>query len=181
MNEYIKNILVLFFITLAVALLLSVAHNLINNIPSVTNEKDQLTSAREQVISGLSYTKEEASQNVWTYYQTDEKQIETIVGFAVLVNGPGYGGDIELVVGLDSNYKVLGINILSHHETPGLGASAIKSLIPQFISKSGPFQISENPNQESEIQGITGATITTKAITDIVNNAIELAKVKSKG
>ena len=167
MNEYLKNTLVLFSITLAVALLLSCTHFFTKDIIAQTAIENQ-TKSREKVLTGLEFSREENISNVWIYYNSEEN----IIGYAILAQGPGYGGEMELMIGMDGDYKILGIDVLSHQETPGLGSNAIAAITPQFIGKQNPFHINK------EIEGVTGATITSKSIIDIVNNAVELLKSK---
>ena len=89
----------------------------------------------------------------------------------------GYGGNIELLVGLDTESKIKGIQILSHTETPGLGANATyPSFMEQFTGKISPLEVTKATAQENEIVAITGATITSKAVTDGVNQISEYVK-----
>ncbi|NEZ47173.1 RnfABCDGE type electron transport complex subunit G [Clostridium niameyense] len=106
-------------------------------------------------------------------------------GYAIKVLTKGYGGQIEIMVGISSEGKVQGIKILSHSETPGLGANAPQ---PKF---SGQFKgketdkelevVKKAPSNPSEIQAITGATITSRAVTKGVNDAISYYKDELKG
>ena len=88
----------------------------------------------------------------------------------------GYAGTITMLVGiLKADNNIAGIRVLSHSETPGLGALAVREnfyrrfdgleLVPLRVVKSSP--------STGEIEAITSATVTTKAITDAVNEAIE--------
>jgi electron transport complex protein RnfG len=97
-----------------------------------------------------------------------------IAGYAIKVSPKGYGGPIEIMVGLSTDGKVTGIKILSHTETPGLGANAPQ---PKFSDqyKNKPTKdklevVKIVPSKENQIQAITGATITSKAVTLGVND-----------
>ncbi|MGV8983562.1 RnfABCDGE type electron transport complex subunit G [Clostridium sp.] len=108
-----------------------------------------------------------------------------IAGYAIKVAPKGYGGPIEIMVGISSDGKVTGMKILTLAETPGLGANAPK---PQF---SGQFTdkptkdklevVKVAPSKENQIQAITGATITSKAVTLGVNDAIDFYDSSLKG
>lgn len=94
-------------------------------------------------------------------------------GYIVKVTPTGYGGIINLLVAIDSQGEVKGINILSLSETPGYGANATKNEFKdQFKEKLPPFVVSKQAQSPNEIQVITGATITSTAITEGVNQAI---------
>ncbi|MCB2289553.1 RnfABCDGE type electron transport complex subunit G [Clostridium sp. CS001] len=108
-----------------------------------------------------------------------------IAGYAIKVSPKGYGGIIDIMVGISTEGKVSGIKILSHTETPGLGANAPK---PEF---SGQFKdkpidnklevVKIAPTKETEIQAITGSTITSKAVTLGVNDAVDFYNSSLKG
>lgn len=87
----------------------------------------------------------------------------------------GYGGKIVLYVGVTVEGKLNDISILDISETPGLGMQAEKVLVPQFHDKNvEQFTYTKTGSQsESEIDAISGATITTKAVTNAVNGALE--------
>ena len=97
-------------------------------------------------------------------------------GYAVLVAPGGFDGAIDMMVGVSPEGKVLGISIISHTETAGLGAVAAaktaagEAFRDQFSQADAPFTVGEN------VDAITSATITSKAVTAGVNAAVELVK-----
>lgn len=98
------------------------------------------------------------------------------VGYAVKTSVKGYGGKLEMMVGLSTDGKVLGIQILSLNETPGLGANATKpAFYEQYKNKSTdkPLEVVKTaPTADNQIQAITGATKTSSAITTGVNEIV---------
>lgn len=112
------------------------------------------------------------------------EQEGALVGYCVTVTPKGYGGVIEIVVGITKEGKLRAISILNLSETPGLGA---KALLPAF---SGQYQNKEverlsvvktSPNSPEQIQAISGATITSNAVTSGVNAALDYWKQNLKG
>lgn len=100
----------------------------------------------------------------------------TNVGYAVTVTARGgYGGDIKLTVGFLLDGTVSGISYLSISETAGLGMEAKnKSFINKYVGKAGGAFVVDKDNTDglpNEIDAISGATITTRAITQGVNAA----------
>ena len=98
------------------------------------------------------------------------------VGYAVTVTSRnGYGGDIKFTVGFLLDGTVTGISYLSISETAGLGMEATNSaFIKEFVGKKGgSFVVNKDnsANLPNEIDAISGATITTRAITQGVNAA----------
>lgn len=93
------------------------------------------------------------------------------VGYVFTANAKGYGGTVAVMVGLDNEGIITGIEILSHSETPGLGANATKDDFKgRFVGKSGELTVDKTSNDGQNIQAITAATITSKAVTGAVNS-----------
>lgn len=89
----------------------------------------------------------------------------------------GYGGDITLVVGIDTNEQITGIEILSIDETVGLGMNAKnEGFKSQYYNKSAKnFIITKTGKQnEQEIDALSGATITSSAFNNAVNGALAI-------
>ena len=89
----------------------------------------------------------------------------------------GYGGEITLPVGISTDLTVTGVEIVDHAETPGLGANAeSESWLSQFTGQSGELTVVKNAPTEGQIQAVTSATRTSKAVTDAVNQALAIAE-----
>ena len=88
--------------------------------------------------------------------------------------GKGLWGTITAAVAVDINDKsIRGISFLSHNETPGLGARIDEnSFKKQFYGKKGLFTYEKDKEDLQQIDGITGATISTKAVINIVNTVL---------
>lgn len=88
-----------------------------------------------------------------------------------IVSHEGYGGDITFTLGVSNDGTVNGISILSISETAGLGMEAEKVLKPQFDNKqvTGFVYTKTGAVNDNEIDAISGATITTNAVTNGVN------------
>lgn len=105
--------------------------------------------------------------------------LKTGVYYAVEVTPSGFGGAITMMVGMTDDCQVLGISIISHAETPGLGAVAAAStdkgaaFRDQFLGLISGITIGGGENQ---IDSLSGATITSQAIADGVNAALECVK-----
>lgn len=113
-------------------------------------------------------------EEVWVGEGAGKKQ-----GMIVVVAPVGYGARIRTMVALDTTGKVVGMKVLSQSETPGLGT---KTTDPQwqsqFVGKQAGKDlevVKQNPNA-SQIQAVTAATISSKAVTAGVNQAFGLFK-----
>ena len=95
------------------------------------------------------------------------------VGYVFTSGAKGYGGTVSVMVGMDIEGVITGIEILSHDETPGLGANSTKPEFKnRFIGKSGALTVSKTSNDGQNVQAITAATITSKAVVSAVNTAL---------
>lgn len=96
-------------------------------------------------------------------------------GYVFTTSATGYSSDIKVMTALDNEGKVVKISILQIAETPGLGMNALKEdFLNRFAGKSGFIGVAKSDPKESEIQAMTGATITSKAVTATVNKALVL-------
>ena len=97
-------------------------------------------------------------------------------GYAVEVGPGGFDNTITMMVGIDNEGKVLGISVVNHTETAGLGAVADAdtpkgiAFREQFMGASGSVSVSKDGGA---IEAITGATITSRAICVGVNAALD--------
>lgn len=99
-----------------------------------------------------------------------------IKGYVIAATSPsGYGGDIQIAVGISSDGKITGFNVVSNNETAGLGSKCTE---PEFTSQFAdkPATVLEytksGATADNQIDAISGATITTNAVTEAVNAAI---------
>lgn len=129
-----------------------------------------------ETVVQIEDTKIEKIAAAFTTYKGD-----TYVGAVVKTYPEGYGGGIELLVGIEASGEVSGIQILSHQETPGLGANMLQDDFKgQFTGQSAPLEVSKTSKGEGEIMAITGATITSQAVTEGVNLAAEYIKANQE-
>ena len=97
-------------------------------------------------------------------------------GYAVQVAPAGFDGPITMMVGVGFDGNVLGISVIKHTETAGLGAvaaattSAGESFRAGFVGQSGSVAVTKDGGV---IDSITGATITSRAVCDGVNAALD--------
>lgn len=110
------------------------------------------------------------------YYQVRDPMTHQVAGYVFKEVGQGLWGEVEAVVGLDANGEYLtGIEILKHNETPGLGARIEESAFKdQFRGKRGPLSMhaGSSPAPETEFDAITGATQSSRAVLQIINQAL---------
>lgn len=170
----VKYVVRLALTLLAITAVVAVALAGVNAItePKIEEFNQQkLQSAIEEVLPGggssVPFTDE--TETVSTVYQGES-------GYAVEVHPNGFGGAITMMVGVGNDGKVLGISVVSQSETAGLGAVCAATTSPgeafrgQFAGVSGSIAVTKDGGQ---IDAITGATITSRAVTTGVNAALD--------
>ncbi|MDD5923170.1 MAG: RnfABCDGE type electron transport complex subunit G [Clostridia bacterium] len=108
-----------------------------------------------------------------------------IIGYVFETVAKGYGGDVSVMTGIAPDGQIKGIRILSHSETPGLGANCTNEEFihryEQKIPENGELSVVKGaPSENGNIDAITGATITSKAVTSAVNIAISEFETMSR-
>lgn len=176
MKESLRLGVILFLITGICVGLLGVVNQITLPIIEANSLKTEQKSM-EQLLSGAEFTPVEVISDPLVKKVFIAKASSEVVGYIVNVEPKGYGGAIGLLVGIDQNNVIKGVKILSHSETPGFGANADKpAFIEQYMGKEVPLKVTKANPKENEIQAVTGSTITSTAITEGVNAAVDYIK-----
>ncbi|MBQ7955372.1 MAG: RnfABCDGE type electron transport complex subunit G [Lachnospiraceae bacterium] len=184
----LKEAAIMFAITLVAGLMLGFVYQITKEPIRIQQEKKiqeacqaVFADASEFVVTGLVPTyelQEEFAQKgvtVGTVFEAKGNNGKTLGYVFEVVSSEGYGGNIGLYMGVKNDGTLNGISILEIAETPGLGMEAEPVLVPQFVNKKvTEFTITKTGSQsESELDAISGATITTKAVTNAVNAGLK--------
>lgn len=177
-NDVIKLGLILAVISFVASGILAVVNN--TTAPIIQAQELAASDMARQALlpDATSFEKQDAEygENVVDVYSALNGS-ET-VGYIVTTKTKGYGGVFDVITGIKSDGTVSGVKLGTLNETPGLGAKAADALfIDQFASLSTEKEafVSKNATgAESEIVAISGATITSDAVTKGVNEAIAL-------
>lgn len=113
---------------------------------------------------------EEGNREILYYRATDDSG--NIIGYAFFKDHPGAQGPLVVAGGVDASFStVKGMNVLSHEETPGLGAKIIN---PEFRDQftNIPLSALSLSSDGGAIDSITGATISSVAVVDAMNAKI---------
>ncbi len=133
-------------------------------------------SAAESFEAVKTFSEEEASGG-YPYVMEAYKGItgNEVAGYTIKVANRGYGGELIIIAGINADGVIEGVQIIQHSETPGLGAKAEQpDFLGQFSEKSAesPLVLKE------DISAISGATITSRAVTNAVNAALDYYRNK---
>ncbi len=143
------------------------------------NEKKYIRDAILNITDNFRKVKERAIEDKIIYELFDER--DNFGGYAYLYQGQGYQGKIKILFGINKDLdKLLGIEIIDSMETPGLGAWIKEDFFKQQFEKldvSGDIEcVKAKPKRDNEIEAITSATVSSKAVVSILNQGINELK-----
>lgn len=190
-NVMLKEAGILFAITLIAGLLLGAAYELTKEPIRIQQEKAIQEACAKVFESASSFEETEYAPGEKLTAELSATGVElgsvyealgtdgSLLGYVLeATSSQGYGGDIVLYMGVAMDGTLNGISILEISETPGLGALAPELLVPQFADRKADSFVYTKSGAvaENEIDVISGATKTTKAITEAVNGGLKAAQ-----
>ena len=176
MREILKLTVVLTIICSAAATALALAYNLtkdpiahqkrLKKLKAIRAVQSDYDNEPDQDFVDLPIDKDNGAPT--RFYITKKGGVFT--GVAFTVSGTGYGGTIELMLGLTPEGTIAGVTILKHTETPGLGAKITEArFMGQFVSKNLDNIKWALKKDGGEIDQITGATISPRAVVEALH------------
>ena len=188
MNAYVKKALhlggTLFAVTAITGLILGVVEHYTSQAIARVEQEARNAAFRIVMPAGENFETFELKDNEFVSDVQKATDKSGTVGWCMTVNSKGYGGIVTFIVGITKDGAVKAINILNHSETPGLGA---KSTEPEFYTQFNdrdklPLKVVKGAaSGADEISAISGATITSNAVTSGVNAAVEYWNTNLKG
>ena len=185
MKEMIKNTAILLVITVVAGLVLGLVYQVTKDPIAVQEARKKQEACQEVFQDAASFEAMEVravdvsgwAEAGYAQESIDEVMSATdasgsLLGYVITVTTKeGYGGEIQFSIGVRTDGTLNGMSILSISETAGLGMRAEEVLKPQFAGKQiEKFEYSKSgATSENQIDAISGATITTNAVTNGVN------------
>lgn len=186
-RDIIKPAAVLFIICLLVTGGLAFTYSSTKDIIAERAEQEAENARKEVLASADSFEEIEgvsdtASKNASlkavdkAYRGLKDGMID---GYVYQVITKGYGGNIKMMVGINSEGSITGVKIIEMSETPGLGSKAKEDpfalQLSGFVPQS-PLSVVKGAKEKSEdIQAISGATITSKAVVEGIQAAVDFS------
>ncbi len=181
MNQMVRFGSVLGVICLTATLVLAVTYEVTK--PKIDAQiKAEEDAALKEVMPGADSFEAKTIEGI-EYFEA--LKAGTLSGYCIKASGPGYGGPVRIMVGMDKNGVIRGVSVLEQQETPGLG-SKIKEIKP---GEKEPYFLKQFQGKDARgvavrrnIDAITGATISSKAVTDAINKTANefFSKIKER-
>lgn len=182
MKEMLKNAGILLAITVIAGFILGAVYQITKGPIAEAEAAAAMEAYKEVFADAVDFAEIEVNVDALTAGGITGSDIDkvmeakgadgSVLGYVfVITNHEGYAGDIQFTLGVSMDGTTNGISILAISETPGLGMEAENVLKPQFAGKkAAQFQYTKTGAvSEEQIDAISGATITTNAITNGVN------------
>jgi electron transport complex protein RnfG len=185
-NSIVKPAVVLFVVCLVISGSLAFINGMTKDIIEENTRLEQ-EGFRKQVLTAadrfLQIEPEgipEAIDSVYEGFRGNES-----IGFIMEITTKGYGGDVSMTVGINSEGQITGVVVGANNETPGLGSKATgQEFLVQFagiqlaeVMEDALVVVKQNTNKANEIQAVAGATISSRSITDGVQAALDTAAI----
>ena len=165
MRDILKLGFVLFLVCLGAALCLSLTY-VFTQGRIEARALSEIEGSLKEVMPDAQGGFEKITKDDFGYYKAyKDEQRKDISGYVIIVTGKGYGGAVATMVGVDRRGVIKSIKILAQKETPGLGA--------KISEESFKSQFSGQDGRRIEVMAISGATISSRAVTESVKEAIE--------
>ncbi len=176
-NEMVKLSIVLFCITAVVALCLggvnAITEERIAEIQLQIEQDALLTVMPGATFEEITVDAGEGSIVTKAFKATKDG---ADAGYCMTVTPTGFSGAVTMIVGVDMDGTVTGIDITKHAETPGLGSKADENPFKSaFVGTTSGVSIIKGTASENQISAISSATITSVAVANGVNAAIDFA------
>ncbi len=168
-KEHGLPIIVLVCICIVVTLALAGTYSVANPIIEENQQKSADEARLEVLPDGDSFTVYDGKlvDGVIDCYIADNK-----AGMAVTAGYKGFGGTVKVMIGIDAEGKITGVKVTEHSETPGLGTKAADSgYLEQYkgVSEVAGGSVKD----DTEIDAVSGATITSNAVYCSVEEALK--------
>lgn len=176
MNKSLKLGIKLLLITSVTALALAFTNNMTSPIIEA-RKQEELKESLAIVYKADSYEPVEVADKPDTIQEVYKAKGKSGDGYVFQIQSPGgYGGDIQFLIGVDSDHNITGFAPLSHSESAGFGKQMEEDFFKEgMVGVNMDSEVKASASGgENEIVGISGATISTTTILRGINDAREV-------
>lgn len=171
-----KNIVYYLKIGASLLIICAFMAGLVSGVHTLTKEKIDSYNAEKRAVAFREFFPETASsalsdktsEEVNAVYELYNAENE-LIGYSVDASASGYAGLVNIMVGITTDGEIKGIKVISHTETKGLTSeNTSKGFFSQFVGKKGSVTLG------TDVEAMSGATISSKAVTKAVQKALAL-------
>lgn len=173
-KEYTAPVIVLTIICFVVAALLGYLNSITEPIITAANLKAAEEAKQEVLPDADSFTSIDLETLSDVPDSLDSADVaDNGAGAVYILTGAGYGGDMQIIVGITSDGTIAGAKVLSHSETAGLGSRvAGDDFLSQFLDKDSSLD---------GVSTISGSTISSKCFIGLIDDAYAVNEIIGEG
>ncbi|HWR72389.1 MAG TPA: RnfABCDGE type electron transport complex subunit G [Nitrospirota bacterium] len=178
MKDMIKITLSLVVIFIAAGFIMGGTFKMTSPVKYVAEQKEKREALKAMAPEADENDIKEVGK--WTSHEKqydyyDAKAGGKTVAYIASTAGKGYSSYIKILVSIDKDLKVKNLKVLSHQETPGLGDQILEApFLEQFKGKALTQIVLVKTETTEKIQAISGATISSRAVTNGVKDAVQM-------
>lgn len=186
-TDIIKSSVILLLITAIAAAMLAFVNSKTAPLIALNSQKKQETALMSVASDAVEMQEVEITDEMQSIAQSYNAQLECIyksvnsigelTGYCAVITTSGYDAGLQTAVGTNLDAKVCGVEIVASNETPGLGQNASKpEFTEQYKDKGLKIGVTKDNADDNEINALSGATITSNAVTRNVNAVLEISQ-----
>lgn len=176
MKYYLKLGLILLIFCAVASGILAYINSLTAPVVQARKEKEEIET-REKLIPDSDFEQVTVdADKPFSYFVAYKKGTKEIQGYTFVAAETGYSSKILTMAGMDTDYKLINIIVIDQAETPGLGANATAASFTDQYKGLAAEELAVDKDGGKMIKSLTGATITTRAISKSLMNQIALIK-----
>ena len=162
-TKSVKNILL---VGLKLLLICAAVAGVVSFVFAVTEKpyQNNLTTTKREAVEAIFGTTgldlKELGEDLY-----EVKKDGKLLGYSAKGVGLGFGGDVEMMVGYDESFSIKGLSVISHSETPGIGATLLEENKAYFEAYGG------QSGEDVDVDAYAGATYTSKGVAGAVKDA----------
>lgn len=143
--------------------------------PVITERKikEEEETRRALLPQAVTFEKNSAEADSSFIYYVARDSTDNIIGFAFIASKSGYSSIIKSMVALSTDFQIINMKVIDQNETPGLGSNCTNDEFPKLFKDLGYENLMVDKDG-GPITSLTGATITTRAITNSIKESINL-------
>ncbi len=178
-SDIIRPVVVLTVICLTVSFALSVTNMITEGSIRKIEEKMQFETRAALVADAAKYSEvndPSLLQHCSSFFEAKDAA-DNVMSYIITTSAKGYGGDVSVMTAISADKKIIGVSILNvSDETPGLGQKVKEeSFYSQLIGLTSGIVVQKNSAkpEDNEINAVSGATITSTAVKNAVEDAFK--------
>jgi electron transport complex protein RnfG len=173
MKDILRLGIILFLISALATGILAWVNSVTIDVITDRKAKEAIETRQQLMPEAKTFEEKKAAEDSTFVYYIGKNDKGEVIGYTFVAENRGYSSVIKTMVALSKDFKVVTLKVIDQNETPGLGTWCLDKNFPDRFKGLSVDGLKVDKDGGS-IKSITGATITTRAITNSIHDAIQL-------